>query len=213
MSQQNNQKNHNLNNAGNVLGSMYNTNQYSENYKEKKGMKFFVIMIIIITVASALILLIKPYPTLRLVQADQNGLTTYIFNIDVFGRYDIVTEKYYAHSTDSFTYMGLEGIEALTASTAASFNADFLVADKDILENIAAKLTLKNSTSYLNIIKADTDSMLENTLNSYYGLPASVEFEPIKFNNDQYIAVMPITITMTDRQMYNVLKKMSDVYD
>ncbi len=39
MSGYDNRNKSDLNNAGNVLGSLYNTNQYSSGYKEKKGMK------------------------------------------------------------------------------------------------------------------------------------------------------------------------------
>lgn len=212
MSGQNSQNKSDLNNAGNVLGSLYNTNQYDSGYKEKKGMKFFWIMLAIVFVVTAVILMIKPYPALSIVRADNEGLTSYLVDINVFGVYDILDEKYYAYPQETTQYLGLEGKYAFIAMSANSKEADIIVATSDILGVISDNLSLKSASDYLNIVKADTDRMLQNVKNGYYGLPVSTEFKKISFNEGEYIALMPKYLLFTDRQIDKIIKDLTSVY-
>lgn len=58
MSEEEKRNKNDLNNAGNVLGSQFNSNEYDPNYKEKKGTKGLFIGIIVVTVACAIFLII-----------------------------------------------------------------------------------------------------------------------------------------------------------
>lgn len=213
MSGQDNRNNHDLGNAGNVLGKVYNTNEYNPNYKEKKGMKFFVIMVIIVTVLSAIFLMIKPFPTLKLVQADEAGATFYLIDVNIFGKATVSGEKRYPYSSDNVNYLGLEGIYSQTAITANTKQADMIVANADIIDTLATNLTFENATSYLNIVKADTDRMLQNSNNGYYGLPVSTEFEEISFNEGEYLVFRPNHIALSDRQFDKIIKILTTIYD
>lgn len=51
-------KEHNLEETSRTLGQVYNVNSYDDDYKEKKGMKFLVFMIIAAVVISAIVLLV-----------------------------------------------------------------------------------------------------------------------------------------------------------
>jgi hypothetical protein len=213
MSGQNNRKNGDLNNAGNVMGSLFNTGQYNPDYKEKKGMKFFWIMLAIVFVTTAVILMIKPYPPLNIVRADEDGVTHYLVDINVFGAYDVLTERYFPYPQESMQYMGLEGKYAYIAATANSKEADMIVSTPEILGIISDAITLKNSTNYLNIVRVDTERLLENSKNGFYGMPASTEFNKISFNEGEYISLMPVITLFSDRQLDKIIKDLTSVYD
>ncbi|MBN1624512.1 MAG: hypothetical protein JXN10_01390 [Clostridia bacterium] len=213
MSGQGDSRKGNLNNAGNVLGSLYNTGQYNPEYKEKKGMKFFWIMLVIVFVTAAVILLIKPYPPLNIVRADENGVTHYLVDINVFGAYEIVTDRYFPYPQESMQYLGLEFEYAFIAATANYKEADMIVSTPGILGIISDAITMKNSADYLNVVRADTDRMLKNSKNGFYGMPVSTEFNKISFKEGEYIALMPKITLFSDKQLEKIIKDMTSVYD
>jgi len=213
MSGQNSGNKHDLNNAGNVLGSMYNTNQYNSNYTEKKGMKFFWIMIIVITVASAVFLIIRPYPTINIVRADDAGITTYELKINVFGRYDFQNEKLFPYTDVDVSYMGLTGEYAQIAISAVSSDAYMIVSDSETLQELASELSFRGAVSYINVLRVDADVLLSNSMNGYFGIPVSADFKPSPFEEGEYIALVPVSNILTERQLDKVLRKLTSVYD
>jgi hypothetical protein len=214
MSGQGNQNKHDLNNAGNVLGSMYNTGQYDPNQKEKKGMKFFWIMVVVVTLASGIFLLIKPYPTIDIVRADDDGIVYYMVDVNIFGKHSIDSQKTFGYSDNSNeSYYGITGRNAQLARTAASVDADFIVADREDLEIISSKLSFEPAVLYVNTIKADSKSILSNTKNGSYGLPVSIDYKVIEFGDNEYIALLPGHSPFSDGQFRNVLKNMTAIYD
>ena len=202
-----------LNNAGNVLGSMFNTNQYDPGYREKKGMKFFWIALAVVFVTTAIILMIKPYPNLDIVRADENGVTYYSVDINVFGKYEILSERFFPYSQEDLFYLGLEGRDAFIAMTANSKEADMLVSTADILGGISDRITLKNSAAYLNTNMVDTERLLENSKNGFYGMPVSTGFKVIRMNAGEYIALTPNIVMFTDAQLNKIIRDMTSVYD
>jgi len=213
MSGQNSGNKHDLNNAGNVLGSMYNTNQYNSNYTEKKGMKFFWIMIIVITVASAVFLIIRPYPTINIVRADDAGITTYELKINVFGRYDFQNEKLFPYTDVDVSYMGLTGEYAQIAISAVSSDAYMIVSDSETLQELASELSFRGAVSYINVLRVDADVLLSNSMNGYFGIPVSADFKQSPFEEGEYIALVPVSNILTERQLDKVLRKLTSVYD
>ncbi len=180
---------------------------------EKKGMKFFWIAVAIIFVTATIIVSIRPYPNLGIIQAGDEGVAYYSVDINVFGAYNILDEKFFPYSREPVQYLGLEGKYAYIALTANSLDVDMIVSNPEILGVLSDNLTFKSSSEFLNTEKADLERMLQNTKNGFYGLPVSTNFDKISFNSDDYIVIMPKYLLFTDGQLNKIIKKLTTVYD
>ncbi|MDX1357897.1 MAG: hypothetical protein R3232_03605 [Clostridia bacterium] len=130
-----NQNKHNLENAGNVMGSMFNTNKFDENYNRKKGMRFFLVLIIIIVIASVVIVTAKSrsFPGVTIIYAGDDKIAVHKVKTNSLGKSRLAEEIIIDYEYTGYEFEGLTGRAAQIGYVIKDYNAEMLVADPDVL--------------------------------------------------------------------------------
>ena len=144
-----NKDNHNLENAGNVMGQTFNTGKYDQNYNRKKGMRFFLVILILIVIASAILLNLRKYPAVKIVFAGESGIAVHHVKTNTLGKSRLADEEIIAYDYEGYVFGSLEGKVAQVAYVVRDKNAEFVVAEADVLEEMAARKYFIEITFYI----------------------------------------------------------------
>ena len=140
---------HNLENAGKTLGQMYNVNKFDSNYKRKKGMRVFLVMLILAVIVCSIPLLIKEYPPIQVIYASDTGIIVHEIKTDTFGKSRLAWEKTIPYDYDSFIYDQLVGKAAQIAYEIKNYKAEIIIADAKTLILLTPRSYLANVTIYI----------------------------------------------------------------
>ncbi len=150
-----NQEKHNLENAGNVMGQTFNTGKYDQNYSRKKGMRFFLVILILIVIISAIILNLRKYPAVTIVYAGDSEIAVHYVKTNTLGKSRLADEKIIAYNYNGYTYNSMEGKAAQIAFVIKENNAGFVVAEEVVLKELAKLKYLTEITYYIENISVD----------------------------------------------------------
>jgi len=150
-----NQDKHNLENVGNVMGQTFDTGKYDQNYNRKKGMRFFLIMLILIVIASVIILNLRKYPAVKIVFAGDSGIAVHHVKTNTLGKSRLADEEIIEYNYEGYVFGSLDGKTAQIAYVVMDKNAEFLVAEADVLDKMADRKYFIEITHYIENLPDD----------------------------------------------------------
>lgn len=175
---------HNLENAGNTVGQLYNTSKYDSNYKRKKGMRFFTFMVILVFLGSVIFLMINPYSDIVIMYADNNKILVHEVKVNVLGNYKFKDSTVYDYEFVDFNYGKLKGKAAQLAMLIRLENVDLLFAEQETLLELGLKDYTSDHSQYTRNTRSEVllrYDLFENDIDLMYGLkipsPSYINFD------------------------------------
>lgn len=200
-----NQDRHNLENAGNVIGQTFNTSKYEQDYSRKKGMRFFVVLIIIIVIVSAIILNLRKYPAVKIVYAGDSVIAVHYVKTNTLGKSRLADEEIIAYDYDDYSFDSMQGKTAQVAYVIKDNNAEFVVAEAEVLKDLADKRYLTEVTYFIEDVAGDRLLTKEQ---NWVGTAVIYNYGVKNLNNryydympeDGYVAVVSRVISLLDQK-------------
>ena len=120
---------HGLENAGTTIGQSFDTGKYNANYTRKKGMRFFLVLIVILALVSIIFFTIKTYPIIQVIYLDDNEIVVHEIKTNAFGKSRISDEIIIGYDTEVVGYRNLIGKAAQAAKVIREYRPEIIVAD------------------------------------------------------------------------------------
>lgn len=187
--------NHNLDTAGDVLGLTYNTNKFDPNYNRKKGMRFFLVLIVFLFFTSIILVSLRSFPDVQIMYAADDNIIVQNIKTNTFGISRIASETMMDYNYDNYVYDMMRGKTAQIAYLINKLSVELLVADESVLEGLAKNWYLTDIGLYLN--SSYEDKLVKMTYKSSsgllyinYGAKLEENGNYSSLGNEKYIAVI-----------------------
>jgi len=141
---------HNFENAGNTIGQLYNTSKYDGNYNRKRGMRFFLVMFILISITSIVFLTIRTYPIIQILYLDDSEIVVHEIKTNTFGKSRISNEIIIEYDNGDTVFRNLTGKSAQAAELIGEYRPEIIVADEETLFQLTDEIYIKDIKWYVN---------------------------------------------------------------
>lgn len=139
-----NKSNHNLENAGKTISQAFDTGKYQADYSRKRGMRFFLVMVILVVSVSIAFLLIKNYPVIQILYLDDSEIVVHEIKTNTFGKSRISDEVTIEYKDESFSYRNMTGKTAQSADIISEYRPEIIVADRETLFQLTDEVLIKD---------------------------------------------------------------------
>jgi hypothetical protein len=210
-----NNSNHNLEEAGNTLGKLYNVNKYDSSYGGKRGMKFFGWAVVVVFFASLLILMIRPYGDIGLVYADEEQIVVYELKINILGSYKVKEEHLIEYPENIAEYRYLTGKPAETARAIVKYEAEVAVCSDSIIRKLPASGLITNPKLF--VYSGDHDKILvydfEHNTDLMYGMPVNKGFRKVDLTEMEYLCFTGFAASIRERTAKKLVRDLTTLED
>lgn len=141
--------NHNLETAGDVIGLNYDTSKYDPNYNRKKGMRFFLVFIVVLFLTSIVLVSLRNFPDVQIMYAADNNIVIQNIKTNTFGKSRVNVEVLVEYDYDNYVFDMMKGKAAQIAFLVKKFSVELLVADTGVLESLVIRRYLSDIGVYL----------------------------------------------------------------
>lgn len=140
---------HNLENAGEVLGTLYDTNKFDPNYSRKKGMRFFLVFIAVLFLTSIILVSLRSFPEIQIMYAADDNIVIQNIKTNTFGKSRVNTEVIVNYDYENYVFDMIKGKAAQIAFLVKKYEVELLVADTKVLEGLVFRRYLSDIGFYL----------------------------------------------------------------
>ncbi|MCK5757549.1 MAG: hypothetical protein KAH14_00540 [Clostridiales bacterium] len=141
--------NHGLENAGTTIGQAFDTGKYNANYTRKKGMRFFLVMVIIFAIASIIFFTIKTYPIIQILYLDDNEIIVHEIKTNTFGKSRISDEIIIEYDIETPEYRNLIGKAAQAAKIISEYRPEIIAVDGLTLFQLTDEMLISDIKWYV----------------------------------------------------------------
>jgi len=141
---------HNFENAGNTIGQLYNTSKYDSNYNRKKGMRFFLVVFILISITSIVFLTIRTYPIIQILYLDDSEIVVHEIKTNTFGKSRISNEIIIEYDNGDTVFRNLTEKAAQAAELISEYRPEIIAADEETLFQLTDEMYIKDIKWFIN---------------------------------------------------------------